>query len=117
MSLFPFHRSLLLENALAFAHSRKSKDIHPLLAEASPAGSQADLEVDKLTEVLGTLAVGEAGEVRYFGPFAVIEVPFGRSCRGSIQTNALQTLYQVNCRAIMYLCLTHRLCLGGRCQR
>ncbi|KAH8825486.1 hypothetical protein DL96DRAFT_1608970 [Flagelloscypha sp. PMI_526] len=66
-------RHSLLENALAFAHSYISKDVHPLLAKAPSAGSQSDSEVDKLTEVLGTLAVGEAGEARYFGASAIIE--------------------------------------------
>ncbi|KAH8825481.1 fungal-specific transcription factor domain-containing protein [Flagelloscypha sp. PMI_526] len=67
-------RGLQLENALAIAHSHLSKDIHPLLADAPLAGQpQDDVEVDKITDILGTLAVGEAGEVKYFGPSASTE--------------------------------------------
>ncbi|KAH8825489.1 fungal-specific transcription factor domain-containing protein [Flagelloscypha sp. PMI_526] len=67
-------RSLQLEDALAFAHSHTSKDVHPLLAEGTPmTGPQDDPEVDKVTEVLGTLTVGGTGELKYFGPSAVIE--------------------------------------------
>ncbi|KAH8825484.1 hypothetical protein DL96DRAFT_1681733 [Flagelloscypha sp. PMI_526] len=80
-------RNLLLENALASAHSHISKDIHPLLAKALPAGSQDDPEVDKLTEVLGSLAVGEAGEARYFGPSAVIETLYQAADAGSKPTS------------------------------
>ncbi|KAH8825544.1 hypothetical protein DL96DRAFT_117321 [Flagelloscypha sp. PMI_526] len=67
-------RNLQLEEALAFAHSHMSKDIHPLLAENSfRERPQDDPEVDKVIEVLGTLSVGETGEPKYFGPSAVVE--------------------------------------------
>ncbi|KAH8825493.1 fungal-specific transcription factor domain-containing protein [Flagelloscypha sp. PMI_526] len=66
--------NLKLEDALASAHSYMSKDIHPLLAESPPRGrSQGDPEVDKVTEVLGTLTVGEAGELKYLGPSSFVE--------------------------------------------
>ncbi|KAH8826485.1 hypothetical protein DL96DRAFT_1681536 [Flagelloscypha sp. PMI_526] len=68
------HRNLQLEDALAFSHSHISKDAHPLLAENPQRGQlQDDPEVNKVIEVLGTLAVGEAGEVKYFGPSAMTE--------------------------------------------
>ncbi|KAH8831655.1 hypothetical protein DL96DRAFT_1494149 [Flagelloscypha sp. PMI_526] len=67
-------RNLQLEDALAFAHSHISKEAHPLLSEASPKRPQDVPEVGKATEVLGTLAIGEAGEVKYFGPSAGTEV-------------------------------------------
>ncbi|KAH8825485.1 fungal-specific transcription factor domain-containing protein [Flagelloscypha sp. PMI_526] len=63
-------RNLQLEEGLAAAHSHHSVDIHPLLSETLQKGAQDDPEVDKVAEVLGTLAVGEAGELRYFGPSA-----------------------------------------------
>jgi hypothetical protein len=76
VSLMTFGRNLQLEEGLAAAHSHHSVDIHPLLSETLQKGTQDDPEVDKVAEVLGTLAVGEAGELRYFGPSAVIEVTF-----------------------------------------
>ncbi|KAH8795154.1 fungal-specific transcription factor domain-containing protein [Flagelloscypha sp. PMI_526] len=67
-------RSLQLEDALAIAHSHISKDVHPLLAESPQRGRpQDDSEVDKVTEVLGTLTVGEVGDLKYFGPSAIAE--------------------------------------------
>jgi hypothetical protein len=74
--LIHFNRNLQLEDALAFAHSHISKEAHPLLSEASPKRPQDVPEVGKATEVLGTLAIGEAGEVKYFGPSAGTEVLF-----------------------------------------
>ncbi|KAH8825496.1 hypothetical protein DL96DRAFT_1530148 [Flagelloscypha sp. PMI_526] len=51
-----------------------SRDIHPLLAESPPSGrSQDDPEVDEVTDVLGTLTVGEDGELKYLGPLSFIE--------------------------------------------
>ncbi|KAH8828799.1 fungal-specific transcription factor domain-containing protein [Flagelloscypha sp. PMI_526] len=67
-------RKLQLENALALAHSCMSKDIHPLLAESPHRGRpQEDPEVDKVTDVLGSLTVSESGELKYFGPSAMVE--------------------------------------------
>ncbi|KAH8825488.1 hypothetical protein DL96DRAFT_1609019 [Flagelloscypha sp. PMI_526] len=66
-------RNLQLENALAFAHSHISMDAHPLLAEATLKKQQDNLEVDQVAEVLGTMALGDTGEVKYFGPFATTE--------------------------------------------
>ncbi|KAH8831742.1 fungal-specific transcription factor domain-containing protein [Flagelloscypha sp. PMI_526] len=66
-------RNLQLQNALALAHSRLSKEVHPLLAEAPLPKPQEDPEVDQVVEVLGTLALGGTGEVKYFGPLAGIE--------------------------------------------
>ncbi|KAH8813826.1 fungal-specific transcription factor domain-containing protein [Flagelloscypha sp. PMI_526] len=67
-------RNIQLEDALAIAHSHVSKDIHPLLANSPPRRRpEDDLEVEKVTEVLGTLTVGEAGDLKYFGPSAEIE--------------------------------------------
>ncbi|KAH8826488.1 hypothetical protein DL96DRAFT_1816810 [Flagelloscypha sp. PMI_526] len=66
-------RNLQLEDALAIAHSHISKDIHPLLAESPKRRPQDDLDVDKVTEVLGTLTVGDAGEFKYFGHSAMTE--------------------------------------------
>ncbi|KAH8825479.1 hypothetical protein DL96DRAFT_1557153 [Flagelloscypha sp. PMI_526] len=86
-------RNLQLENALAVAHSHLSKDIHPLLA---PSGQpRDDLEVDKIADILGTLAVSETGEVKYFGPSASTEVPLSRlTFHLRINANIGQTLYQ-----------------------
>ncbi|KAH8825492.1 hypothetical protein DL96DRAFT_1817038 [Flagelloscypha sp. PMI_526] len=68
-------RNLKLEDALAFAYSHTSKDTHPLLAESSPRQRpKDDSEVDKIADVLGTLTVGEAGELKYFGPSSMVEV-------------------------------------------
>ncbi|KAH8826487.1 hypothetical protein DL96DRAFT_1806337 [Flagelloscypha sp. PMI_526] len=67
-------RNLQLEDALVIAYSHISKDVHPLLAESPQrVRPQDDPEVDKVTEVLGTLTVGEAGELKYFGPSAIAE--------------------------------------------
>jgi hypothetical protein len=49
-------------------------DAHPLLAEATLKKQQDNLEVDQVAEVLGTMALGDTGEVKYFGPFATTEV-------------------------------------------
>ncbi|KAH8831723.1 hypothetical protein DL96DRAFT_845099 [Flagelloscypha sp. PMI_526] len=66
-------RNSQLEDALAFAHSHISKEVHPLLVESSDKQPQNNPEVDKVIEDLGTLALGEVGEVQYFGPSAATE--------------------------------------------
>ncbi|KAH8831741.1 fungal-specific transcription factor domain-containing protein [Flagelloscypha sp. PMI_526] len=66
-------RILQLEDALALSHSNSSNETHPLLVETSSTRPQENPDVDKVIEDLGTLAVGEAGEAKYYGPSAATE--------------------------------------------
>lgn len=72
-----------LEDALAILQSDVSTETHPLLAnQALPiikpkSGPGPDAVKDELAETLngfGTLAIGDSGEVKYFGAIAGSEV-------------------------------------------
>ena len=76
-----------LEEALQVAHAKLADSVHPLLSEThsstndSPRFSPyaeaqtppSDEELD-LSETLGTLAITDGGESRFFGPSAASEV-------------------------------------------
>ena len=75
-----------LEEALQVAHAKVADSMHPLLSEThsstndsprfSPyaeAQTPSDEEFD-LSETLGTLAITDGGESRFFGPSAASEV-------------------------------------------
>lgn len=87
------HRIRQLEDALAILQSTVSADRHPLLQdellkikfgpEAPESRQTAHLDGDKETkqsiDALGTLTLGDSGEVKYFGRSAGSEVCFDQS--------------------------------------
>ncbi|KAH8814718.1 fungal-specific transcription factor domain-containing protein [Flagelloscypha sp. PMI_526] len=73
-----------LEDALAVSHSQSSVETHPLLSQTGPGSTKEDApsrkkrrdNVEETAEVFGTLAIGDAGQVKYFGPSAGTETLF-----------------------------------------
>lgn len=71
-----------LEDALAILQSNVSTEIHPLLAEQilpikpkSDSGSGVtNDEIEETLNRFGTLAIGNSGEVKYFGALGGSEV-------------------------------------------
>jgi hypothetical protein len=104
------HRIRQLEDALAILQSTISAERHPLLQDEllkikfgpevpeSPQTSshEEDKEMKQSIDALGTLTLGDSGEVKYYGRSAGSEVRFSRLVISSCSPDVIcQTLMMV----------------------